>query len=239
MVIGISMSIEQELTKLSNPERAALISNYFKSEKPGYPLKDKFLGLTVPQVREVARKYKNSSLQEVSALLVSPYHELRLCGLIILTLQFPKADEAQQAEIYNFYLNHTSGINNWDLVDVSAKIIVGGYLFLRDRSGLDRLAESTNLWEQRISVIATMYFIGKNDLDDTFRICEKLLFHPHHYIQKAVGWVLREAGKKDVARLESFLEKYAATMPRITLRYSLEKFSAERKLYFMKKAKLD
>lgn len=186
----------------------------------------------MPNIRKIAKKFKKLSLTETEKLLHSAYHEERLCALIILVNNFNKANPAERKKIYQLYLKNTSYINNWDLVDTSAHKIVGPYLEDRNRDVLYDLAESDNLWERRIAIISTLYFINNNDFEDTLAISEKLLDDNHDLIHKAAGWMLRKVGKIDQAKEESFLEKHAARMPRTMLRYAIEHFSnAKRKLY--------
>ncbi|HEY5570686.1 MAG TPA: DNA alkylation repair protein, partial [Bacteroidales bacterium] len=167
-------------------------------------------------------------------LISDPYHEVRFCALLILVEQFKKQKENRE-EIVNFYINHTQYINNWDLVDLSCPSILGNYLLDKERSLLDQLISSKLLWEQRIAIVTNLTFIRKGELDDIFRLSEVVLYHPHDLMQKATGWMLREAGKKDKERLCDFLEKYHTTMPRTTLRYAIEKFDASERAYYMQK----
>lgn len=228
--------IVSELKKYKNPEKAEFFPRFFKTGKGEYGEGDKFLGITVPNVRSVASKfYKTTSLHDIRALLNNEFHEIRLCALIILTLKYSKASEKEKKEIFEFYILNTKFINNWDLVDASAYKIVGAYLFDKDRKILYGLADSKNLWEQRIAIISTMYFIKKNDLDDIFRISKNLISHKHDLIHKALGWMLREAGKFNQKRLEDFLEIYSGQMPRTMLRYSIEKLQQNQKSYYMSK----
>lgn len=221
---------------LARPERAILSQRYFKTGKGQYGEGDIFIGVTVPEVREVAAEYKGLSLEELSDLIKSPKHEVRLCVLIILVNQMKKAKEEQQKAIYEFYLKHTKYINNWDLVDTSARDIVGGYLYDKDFAKLIELAHSSNMWEQRIAIIATMYYIKKGDVGMAYDIADLLLFHEHDLIHKAVGWTLREAGKKDEGVLDDYLKTRYQKMPRTALRYAIEKMDEfKRKSYLLGK----
>lgn len=218
--------IRDELRAFSDRERAQLSARYFKTGEGQYGYGDIFLGLTVPQVQALADAYfKETPLKDILLLIKSKYHEERQLALMILNRKFKKGQELEKEQIFNLYIEHTAFINNWDLVDGSAPTIVGGYLFDRDRKLLDKLALSRNLWERRIAVIATAYFINKGQPSDTLRIAETLLTDNEDLIHKAVGWMLREVGKKcgqDV--LERFLKKHYQKMPRTMLRYSIEKF---------------
>lgn len=227
--------IQQQLDALSTPEKRDFLPYFFKTGKGQYGEGDKFLGVVVPDIRKVAKQNKNLDFDVLTALLNNEYHECRLCALLILVEQFKKAKEDDRKKIVDFYLAHTHRINNWDLVDLSAKDIVGEHLIDKDRSVLYRLADSSLLWDQRIAVIATFAFIRKGDLKDIFALSEKLLNHKHDLMHKAIGWMLREAGKRDKAALCNFLERYHKEMPRTMLRYSIEKFTPEERAYYMKK----
>lgn len=226
--------IKESLIEIGIEEKAKILSWFFKTGKGQYGEGDLFLGITVPENRMIAKHYINTSLEELNILISDPYHEVRFCALLILVEQFKKQKENRE-EIVNFYLNHTQYINNWDLVDLSCPLILGNYLLDKERSLLDQLISSKLLWEQRIAIVTTMTFIRKGELDDIFRLSEVALFHPHDLMQKATGWMLREAGKKDKERLCDFLEKYHTTMPRTTLRYAIEKFDASERAYYMQK----
>jgi len=226
--------IKESLIEIGSEEKAKILSWFFKTGKGQYGEGDLFLGITVPENRMIARHYINTSLDELNILISDPYHEVRFCALLILVEQFKKQKEYRE-EIVNFYLNHTQYINNWDLVDLSCPSILGNYLLDKERSLLDKLIESKLLWEQRIAIVTTLTLIRKGDLDDIFRLAEVVLYHPHDLMQKATGWMLREAGKKDKERLCDILEKYHTTMPRTTLRYAIEKFDAGERAYYMQK----
>jgi 3-methyladenine DNA glycosylase AlkD len=227
--------IQEELDALSTPERKDFLPYFFKTGEGQYGEGDKFLGVVVPDSRKIAKKYKNVPFQEVKALLNSEYHECRLCALLILVERFKKADEQDRKDIFEFYLAHTHRINNWDLVDLSSQYIVGEYLLDKDRSVLYTLADSKLLWDQRIAVLATFPFIRSNDFKDLLALSEKLLHHKHDLMHKAIGWLLREAGKKDKTVLIEFLDRYYKEMPRTMLRYSIEKLTPEERVYYMKK----
>ncbi|GAB6009002.1 DNA alkylation repair protein [Dysgonomonas reticulitermitis] len=227
--------IQEELEALSTPEKKDFLPYFFKTGEGQYGEGDKFLGVVVPDSRKIAGKYKDIPFQEVKALLNSEYHECRLCALLILVERFKKAGEQDRKEIYEFYLAHTHRINNWDLVDLSSQYIVGEYLLDKDRSVLYTLADSKLLWDQRIAVLATFPFIRSNDFKDLLALSEKLLHHKHDLMHKAIGWLLREAGKKNKTVLIGFLDRYYKEMPRTMLRYSIEKLTPEERAHYMKK----
>lgn len=226
-------NLMKRLNDVADPVGAEHSQKFFKTYKGGYAEGDVFLGLTVPTVRNITKDFIEMSLAEIEKLLDSPIHEHRFAGLVILVKRAKKATEQELKVLYNFYLNNTSRINNWDLVDVSVRDIVGKYLFDKSRKPLYELALSENLWERRISIVATAYFIGKNDLQDTFKISALLIKDNHDLIHKACGWMLREAGKRDEKALKLFLDNYASVMPRTMLRYSLEKLHQSDRQYYM------
>lgn len=226
--------LKKDLQALGTPERAASSGWFFKTGPGQYGEGDVFIGVSVPEQRKLAAKYKNLSLSELSKLISSKIHEERLTALIIVVNQFKKADMPKQKELYDFYMNHMPYINNWDLVDVSAEYIVGGWLADKDKSILVEMANSKNIWDRRVAMMATFNYIKKGDPSDALIIAEILVNDTHDLIQKAVGWMLREIGKRcSVTDEEAFLDKYAATMPRTMLRYAIEKFPPERKQYYM------
>lgn len=223
------MSVQTDLQAYATPLKAKASSWFFKTGKGQYGEGDVFIGVTVPEQRLVAKKYKELPLAEIEKLLHSPIHEHRQTALMILARK--KIDK----DIVDFYLDHTNRVNNWDLVDTSAKIL-GDYL--RDKSDrriLLKLARSKSLWERRIAIVATHELIKEHDFTMTFTVAEVLMGDPHDLIHKAVGWMLREAGKRDQAAEEVFLNKYYKVMHRTMLRYAIEKFSPEKKAYFMGK----
>ena len=220
------------LKELANPEIAEHSQRFFKTGKGEYGAGDKFLGIRVPVLRSQAKKFKHLSLQEVQRVLKSSFHEERLCALFMLVNKFAKADEAKQKTIYEMYLAHTKYVNNWDLVDSSAHQIVGGYLLERNRKPLYRLVKSKSLWERRIAIIATYHFIKRDDFTDTLDLSERLLKDPEDLIHKAVGWMLREVGKRNLSLEKAFLKQHYQKMPRTMLRYAIEKFpEQQRKKY--------
>ena len=234
MTISVT-TLQQELQQHANAECARNLQRFFKTAPGEYGENDRFLGIHVPQIRKMAKRGTSLPLPDVSQLLHSPFHEERLLALLILVLQFPKADITQQEAIYSFYLQHTAFINNWDLVDLSASQIPGAWLATHDRSILYSLADSDALWERRIAVISTFFFIRNlQDFSDTFALARKLLHDPHDLIHKAVGWMLREIGKRDLTAEIDFLQPLYSSMPRTMLRYAIEKFPEELRLSFLK-----
>lgn len=228
--------IQKQLEAYSTPEKRDFLPYFFKTGKGQYGEGDKFLGVVVPDTRKVAKSNKETSFVEIEKLLNNEYHECRLCALLLLVECFKKADVVERKRIVDFYLSHTSRINNWDLVDLSAKDIVGEYLVTKeDRSVLYHLADSDLLWDQRIAIIATFAFIKRGDMKDIISLSEKLLHHKHDLMHKAIGWMLREVGKRDKQILCNFLDKYHTQMPRTMLRYSIEKFTSEERAHYMKK----
>jgi 3-methyladenine DNA glycosylase AlkD len=232
--------IDKRIEESANPIKAKLLQRFFKTGFGEYGEGDKFLGIVVPIQRKISKEFKDISLEEIQELLDSSYHEKRLIGLLILIENYKKTlkdkDFEKQKLIFDFYLDNArkNHINNWDLVDLSAPNIVGDYLINKDRNILYELAKSKNLWEKRISIISTFAFIRKNEFDDCLKISEILLNDSHDLIQKAVGWMLREIGKKDKKILEDFLKLNYKKMPRTMLRYSIEKFPEEKRKQYLK-----
>ena len=222
--------IMAELRSLGNEEKRRVLSGFFKTGKGEYGEGDMFFGIPVPLTRGVAKSHKTADMATVNALLDSEWHEARLCALLILVEKMKKADADSAKDIVETYLASTARINNWDLVDLSASYIVGAYLLDKPRDLLYRLASSPLLWDNRIAMVSTYAFIKKGDLDDTFALALRLISHPHELMHKAVGWMLREAGKRDMARLSAFVDAHWHEMPRTMLRYAIEKYpEAERK----------
>ncbi len=222
------------LDKLGNAQDAAFLQRFFKTGEGQYGAGDKFIGVRVPDTRKVCRLFQDLSLVEIEKLLESPVHEHRLGAVIIMAEQAKRSrDPAHKKALYDLYLRRTDRINNWDIVDVSCRDVVGGYLQDKSRAPLYKLAKSRNIWERRIAIISTWQFIRTGDLNDTFKIAEILLTDTHDLIHKAVGWMLREAGKKDRAALLAFLDKHAAVMPRTALRYAIEHLPPEQKSHYM------
>jgi len=226
--------LKKEFSKLANPEKARILEKFFKTQKGEYAEGDKFLGVIVPEQRKLVKKYSSLlSLEEIQELLNTKIHEYRLTALLILVKQYQKADEKIKKQIFDFYLKNTRNINNWDLVDLSSRDIIGNYLLDKDKSLLYQVANSRDLWEKRIAIISTFEFIRKNQFDDTINISEILLKDKHDLIHKAVGWMLREVGKRNQEILESFLKKHHKTMPRTMLRYAIEKFPENKRKAFL------
>ena len=227
--------LKTELKKLSSPKTRTVVENFFKTGLGEYAEGDIFLGITVPEMRKVAKNYYTLTFQDLESLFLSKIHEHRFIALVILCETYKKGDEKKKREIYYFYLRNTENINNWDLVDISAHAIVGAYLGDKDRKILYKLARSKNFWERRIAIVSTFAFIRNNDFFDTLTISELLLSDQEDLIHKACGWMLREVGKRDEKVLKKFLAKFKDQMPRTTLRYAIEKFSkTERKKYLSK-----
>lgn len=227
--------VARSLDALADKEKAKIYSWFFQTKKGQYGYGDIFLGITVPKQRVVAKKFRDISISELSKLIKSKVHEHRFVALEIAVMKFEKGDEKVKREIFDWYLDQTKYINNWDLVDTSASYIVGEYLFKKNRKILYKLAKSKSLWERRIAIISTHYFIRQNDFSDTLAISEMLLDDTHGLIQKATGWMLREVGKRSEGTLRKFLEKNHRKMSRTTLRYSIERFSGEFRRYFLQK----
>jgi 3-methyladenine DNA glycosylase AlkD len=226
-------SAQLRLCSFASPQQAAILARFFKTGPGQYGEGDQFIGIKVPVTRKVAREFKNLPLAEVECLLHSKIHEERLLALVILVGQFEKGNDATRNSICDFYLANTQHINNWDLVDLSAPQIVGGYLQNKSRKLLDRLAKSKSLWERRISILSTLWFIRDGDFADTIRIARLLLGDNEDLIHKAVGWMLREVGKMDVVMLEGFLGKHFRVMPRTMLRYAIERFPEKKRSKYM------
>lgn len=217
-------NLKRVVKEQAAPARAKASAWYFKTGKGQYGEGDVFFGLNVPQQRQIAKKFKALPLNDIATLLKSKIHEERFIALEILVMQFERADQKAREQIVNFYLENTTRINNWDLVDTSAPYILGQYLLTKPRRILRKLAKSKSLWEKRIAIIATAAFIKNSDFTDTLEIAEMLLGDSHDLIHKAVGWMLREVGNQDQTVLENFLKKRYQHMPRTALRYAIEKF---------------
>ncbi len=225
--------IKKRLARDANPKRVDAVQKFFRTGPGEYGEGDVFISVTVPQTRKVAREFRDAPIEVIEKLLTSKIHEERLLALIIFTEKFPRGDEATRKRIYDIYLDNTRHVNNWDLVDASAYKIVGAWLFERSRKPLYKLARSKSMWEQRISIVSTYYFIKRGELDDTFAISDLLLHHEHDLIHKAVGWMLREAGKQDEKMLVDFLASRYQSMPRTMLRYAIEKFPEKKRRAYL------
>ena len=224
--------IKKRLRKLGNKERAKVSRRYFKTGPGEYGEGDIFLGIPVPELRKLAKTYRHLTLKDTTKLLQSPIHEERLLALLILIHIFSAGDESMKKEIFNLYLNNTRYINNWDLVDASAQHVVGAYLVYKSKKVLYRLAKSEDLWERRIAIMSTFHFIRQEEFSQTLKIAEILITDREDLIHKAVGWMLREVGKRNLQVEEQFLKYHYKKMPRTMLRYAIEKFpKARRRLY--------
>jgi len=222
-----------ELASAADPVRAKSSAWFFKTGKGQYGEGDQFLGIKVPLQRKIALPYRDLSHANIKKLLASKIHEHRFVALEILVAQFERGTPAEKAGVYCFYLANTECVNNWDLVDTSAPYIVGEYLRTKPRAILRKLAKSTNLWERRIAIVATFAFIRAGETAETFAIAKMLLADKHELIHKAVGWALREAGKHEPDLLVEFLETHYERLPRTTLRYAIERFSANERERFL------
>jgi 3-methyladenine DNA glycosylase AlkD len=216
--------IKKDLSKLKNSEKAEIWSGFFKTGKGQYGEGDVFLGITVPEQRTIANQYSELPLRDLKKLLASNIHEHRLTSLLILIIKYRQADASGKRELFNFYLNNRKHINNWDLIDLSAPSIVGNYLLKKDKSVLYKLVESDNIWERRIAILSTFEFIKNNEFRVSLKIAELLINDKHDLLHKAVGWMLREIGKRHMLTEKKFLKKYYKKMPRTMLRYAIEKF---------------
>ena len=226
--------IRERLQQLGDKKRAKNSARYFKTGLGEYGEGDIFLGIRVPQIRKLANEYRDIPLKAIETLLGSPIHEERLLALLIIVLLFPKGDAAAQREIYELYLRNTQFVNNWDLVDLSAQYIVGPFLAARSKKPLYRLAISTNIWERRIAVMATFHFIRQKEFLETLKIADMLIADKEDLIHKAVGWMLREIGKRDLHTEEEFLKSRYKKMPRTMLRYAIEKFPAAKRQRYLR-----
>lgn len=224
--------IYEAFLSLYSEEKRLILPRFFKTGKGEYGEGDRFIGVVVPNIRLVAKEFKDASFTTIKELLASPWHEMRLCGLLILVQQSRKE---VSREVFDFYLSVTDRINNWDLVDLTAPQIVGGYLLDKPRDVLYRLAESPLLWDNRIAIVSTVTFIRRGDLEDTYQLATKMMGHPHDLMHKAIGWMLREAGKKDSERLYDYVEAHRLEMPRTMLRYAIEKFDQPTRQWLMRK----
>jgi 3-methyladenine DNA glycosylase AlkD len=226
--------IQERLRGLGSPEAAAMAARFFKTGPGQYAEKDILLGLRAEVMHRLSKEYQSLPLRDLRMLLRSAVHEDRSLALLILARQAVKGNAMVKQRIYELYLAHTRYVNNWDLVDGSAPQIVGGYLYDKSREPLVQLARSVSIWERRISIVATHYFIRQGQFADTLRIAKLLLRDQEDLIHKAVGWMLRETGKRDQPTLENFLRHHGKVMPRTTLRYAIERFPRELRLAYLK-----
>lgn len=229
------MSIISDIQACAHQDKAKVYARFFKTGKGEYGEGDVFLGLTVPEQRSIAKKHVDLPFVEIEELLYSKFHECRLTGLIILVYKYEKASPAEKEKIIEFYLKHKHRGNNWDLIDCVADKLLGKHLLNRDKSVLYELAKSESVWNRRIAIITTFEFIRHQKFDDTLKIAKILLKDKHDLIQKAVGWMLREIGKRDEKMLLKFLDEHSTEMPRIMLRYSIERLDEKLKKKYMRR----
>lgn len=229
--------LKKELRKSRNAEQAVNLSRFFKTKKGEYGEGDIFWGIKVPQTRAIAKKYGDFQLEDIQILLSDEVHEVRFAGLMVLLEKYRKTKEEKEKKIiFDFYLkNIKNNINNWDLVDLSCPQIIGNYLFDKDKDILYKLSKSNNLWERRVSIISTFYFIKNNQFEDALNISKDLLGDGHDLIHKAVGWMLREVGKRNLGIERKFLNEYYKSMPRTCLRYAIEKMEEKERKSFLEK----
>ena len=232
----LTKTITNKLQALSDAEKREIFPKFFKAGKGEYGEGDRFLGVTVPNIRAIAKLHKDISIEEIRELIQSEWHEVRLCALIIMVEKSKKKDEALRKELFNLYLSQTKRINNWNLVDLSCRFIIGEYLLDKSRDILYHLAQSPLLWDNRIAIVSTYAFIRKGQLEDTYALSDLMMHHPHDLMHKAIGWMLREAGKRDSERLYDYVMSHRADMPRTMLRYAIEKFSPKERAILMKRA---
>jgi len=229
-------NLRSDLKKFADPQKAEFYLRFFRTGPGQYGEGDKFIGVTVPNNRAVAKKYQDLGFYDLEKLIKSPIHEERLCALLILVEQFKNGDIKTREKIYKFYLANTKYINNWDLVDLSADQIIGGYLQNKPKAALAKLARSENLWEKRIAIVATFHFNKKGEPKHTLEIAKILMRDNHDLIHKSVGWMLREVGKRcDEKVLTDFLDNYANIMPRTMLRYAIERFPKTQRQKYLRK----
>ena len=231
----LTKTITNKLQALSDAEKREIFPKFFKAGKGEYGEGDRFLGVTVPNIRAIAKLHKDISIEEIRELIQSEWHEVRLCALIIMVEKSKKKDEALRQQLFELYLSQTDRINNWDLVDLSCRFIIGEYLLDKSRDILYQLAQSPLLWDNRIAIVSTYAFIRKGQLEDTYALSDLMMHHPHDLMHKAIGWMLREAGKRDSERLYDYVMSHRADMPRTMLRYAIEKFSPTERSILMKR----
>jgi 3-methyladenine DNA glycosylase AlkD len=227
-------ALREKLQALADPKQAANLRRFFKTGFGEYGEGDRFLGLRVPQLRQLAKAHRDCPLSEIKKLLKSPIHEARLLALLLLVQRYQQGNAKEQERLYKLYLASTRHINNWDLVDSSAPYIVGAWLYQRSRKPLYQLSESSAMWERRIAILATFHFIKQGELQESLNIAERLLNDEHDLIHKAVGWMLREVGKRDMKMEEAFLKQHYKSMPRTMLRYAIERFPERRRQAYLK-----
>lgn len=225
---------KKEIKDTANSGQAKKAVRFFKTGPGDYGEGDKFLGLNMSQQKRIAYKFENLNFLQIKELLYSEFHEHRMVALLILIQKFEKGDKDTKQKIFNFYIKHSKQVNNWDLVDTSAHKIAGIYLLKKNKDVLYRMAKSTNLWQRRIAIVSTVAFIKEGEFNPTLKVAKMLLKDGHDLIHKAVGWMLREVGKKDLAVEEKFLKKYHKSMPRTMLRYAIERFPEEKRQTYIR-----
>ncbi len=228
------LQLKKSIKNSADKEQSKILQRFFKTGRGEYGAGVIFLGIKVPVLRKIVKKNLDLTMKDLNEIINSPIHEERMAALMILVQRFPKSNEAEKEKIFRFYLKNTRYINNWDLVDLSAPQIIGGYLIDKDKNILKKLALSENLWERRIAMLSTFQFIKSNQYDIAILIAGKLLNDKHYLIQKAVGWMLREIGKRNILIEENFLLPRYKKMPRTMLRYAIEKFPDEKRIAYLK-----
>ena len=231
--MGAPNSIQKHLRRIASPATALISQRFFKTAAGQYGEGDLFLGIKVPTMRTLIKAFRDTPPQTICDLLKSKFHEERFFALLLLIDLYRRGSDADKQHVYDLYLAHTVHINNWDLVDVSAPYIVGDFLARRSRRPLHQLVTSANLWERRIAIVATFHFIRRNEFTDTLFIARQLLADKHDLIHKAVGWMLREVGKRDMEAEEAFLREHYRNMPRTMLRYAIERFPETRRKQYL------
>jgi len=226
-------ALQRDLRRRARPRKAAILQRFFKTGPGEYGEGDRFLGVVVPDIRAVARRFRGMPIPAFAPLLKSPFHEERLLGLLMLVDRYERGDDHEKAHVYRCYLAHMPFINNWDLVDLTAPNVVGTHLEHRSKAPLSAWARSPSLWKRRIAVLATFHYIRQGQFDESLRLARMLLNDPEDLIHKAVGWMLREVGKRDTRILESFLRRHARRMPRTMLRYAIERFPERKRQAYM------
>jgi 3-methyladenine DNA glycosylase AlkD len=229
-----AQDIQRRLKKIGNSEHAAISQRFFKTGPDEYGEGDIFIGIRVPVLRKLVSEIQDLPFREIEILLRSPIHEERLLAILLLVHIFNKGDDEVKKDVYDLYLKSTEFINNWDLVDVSAEHIVGAYLMDKNKRPLYRLAKSKNLWDRRISIMATFHFVKRHEFSETLKISNMLISDRHDLIHKACGWMLREIGKRDLKTEETFLKEHYKKMARTMLRYAIEKFPENKRQRYLK-----
>ncbi|MDD5069448.1 MAG: DNA alkylation repair protein [Candidatus Omnitrophica bacterium] len=227
-------AVLKELKASASESYAIKFKKFFKTKPGAYAAKDIFIGVSVPRIRAIVKRHPNLNQSDIESFINSEIHEQRLMGLIFLEKIYSSGNDKTKKTIYDLYLKNIRHINNWDLVDISAPKIIGDYLLFGNKNKLYTLAQSTNLWERRIAIVATFCFIKNGLFNETFQIASILFKDKEDLIHKAVGWMLREVGKKDLMALEQFLEKHYRVMPRTMLRYAIEKFPSKKRIKYLK-----